>query len=63
MEYFRCYQELFVFFISLLSFQALVVKLIIWLKKGLTFAVSVVNWIFGVKKILESSFFFLLFLN
>ena len=41
------YQELFVFSVSSLCFQIFPVKSILQPKMDLTFAISIVNWIFG----------------
>ena len=57
------YQEPFVFTVSLLCFQIFTVKLILRPKMGLTHAISIVNWIFGIL-LLENIFcFFLWILN
>ena len=37
----------FVISVPVLSFQIFTAKLILWPKMGLTYAISIVNWIFG----------------
>ena len=54
------YQEPLVFSVSLLCFQILTIKLFLWQKAGLTYAISVVNCK-NISNFIISLFFFFFF--